>query len=392
MTALAAPLPGLADEVVSIPSTSRVPAEEWDRLARRGFHLHGWFAGAERCGWQGRHVGVRGAGGLRAIVPAYLTGSGVAHDLHDRWLGPLRDLAARTGLGLRPILSVQAPFAQTSEPLAEPGELPDPVLHRVFAALEAEAERAGARAVAWPYVDMSRGDLIAAARERGYAVLYAGATAWLPVPWASFDDYLASRSKNVRRTIRADLRALAELGLRTELTSGFRGEAPEMDRLYRQAFERRNARESPTPADLFQRLAEPEWHRRLACLTRERDRLVGASLNVWTGAVLDGTFAAFSPAHRAGPAYFNDLCYEPVRLACANGITAIDMGASALYAKVLRGAVLRRRVVLIRGAAPATHRLLSALGSIVAQRVAAKERRALGALWGPRCFADEEGA
>jgi len=391
VTSLAVARPTGAEEPVLLGGATDLPARAWDRLARRGFHLHAWFAAAERCGWRARHIAVRDPAGVRAVVPAYLIGVGTAHDLHDRWLGPLRDLATLTGLGLRPILSVQSPFAQISEPLGEPGALPDHLLHQVFAMLEREAERAGAKAVAWPYVDAARGDLIGMARERGYAVLYAGATAWLPVRWASFDEYLASRSKNVRRTIRSDLRALADARLRTGLVADFRREAAAMDRLYRDAFHRRNGRAAPTPADLFERLAVPGWPRRLAHLTWDGDRLVGTSLNVWTPEVLDGTFAAFTPDHRGGPVYYNDVCYEPVRLACANGIAAVDLGASALYAKVLRGAVLRRRMVLVRGTSPALHRALRALGRLAASRTQAKERRALGALWGPRCFDDEEG-
>ena len=49
-------------------------AAEWNSLARRGFHLHAWFLAAEQCGWEARHVAVRGSSGLQAVVPAYLTG------------------------------------------------------------------------------------------------------------------------------------------------------------------------------------------------------------------------------------------------------------------------------------------------------------------------------
>ena len=64
--------------------------------------------------------------------------------------------------------------------------------------------------------------------------------------------------------------------------------------------------------------------------------------------MLDGTFAAFGPREHGGPAYLNDLVYEPIRLACARGIGTIDLGMSALYPKVLRGARLRRRAFLRR--------------------------------------------
>ncbi len=387
-----APEIGTGVNLLRVEGVAGVPADQWNPLARRGFHLHGWFAGAERCGWRPRHVGVAGPDGLCAVVPAWLIACGAAHDLHDRWLGPLGGIASAAGLGLRPILSVQSPFAQCSEPLAEPGALPAALLHRVFGALEAEAEHAGARAVAWPFVDASRADLIGVARERGYGVFYAGVTARLRVEWPSFDDYVASRSKNVRRTIRADLRAFQGAALRTAAASDFRREAPGMDTLYRDDFRRRNGRGAPTPADLFERLAAPTYPACLALLATERERLVGMSLNVWTPRVLDGTFAAFSPEHAGGPAYYNDFCYEPVRLACRRGIAMIDLGASALYAKVLRGALLHRRMVLIRGTSPVAHRALSALGRLAGKRTAAKERVALGALGGSRSFAVEPDA
>jgi hypothetical protein len=110
------------------------------------------------------------------------------------------------------------------------------------------------------------------------------------------------------------------------------------------------------------------------------------SLNLAAGSMLDGTFAAFAGPERGGPAYLNDLVYQPVRLACRLGIPGLDLGMSALYPKVLRGARLRRRVALVRGTGPAMHQVLIALGSAVARRQEAKERRMLGALWGPDCY------
>lgn len=380
MTVLA-PAPGSNADVLALGAAAQVSPGDWDRLARRGFHAHAWCTAAERCGWVPRHVAVRDSGGLRAIFPAYLTGDDVAHDLHDRWLGPLRTAAERAGLALRPVLSVQSPFAQTSEPMAAPDLLSEPVLHDVFAALESEAEAAHARAVCWPWVGDHREDLIRVARERGYAVVYAGSAAVLPVEWGSFDDYLASRSKQVRRTVRADLRALEAAGLTFVWTHDFRREAAEMDRLYRDAFRRRNGRLPPTPADLFVRLGATPHPAVQAQLTRDGERLVGTSLNVHANGVLDGTFAAFASESTAGPVYYNDLCYAPVRLACTLGYSRIELGASALYAKVLRGAVLRPRVSLVRGTTRAVHEVLRRLGALTARRVEAKERLALGPLW-----------
>ena len=163
-----------------------------------------------------------------------------------------------------------------------------------------------------------------------------------------------------------------------------------MDRLYREAYTRRNGQAPRVAPGYFERLAAFTAPGVVAQLARAEGRLVGGSLNLAAGALVDGTFAAFGGDERGGPAYLNDLVYEPIRLACAHRIPTIDLGMSALYPKVLRGARLRRRVTLVRGRGPAIHQVLVALGAAVARRQAAKERRMLGPLWGPKCYEDGE--
>ena len=366
-----------------------VPEAEWNALARRGFHQHQWFRAAEDCGWRPRHVLAREDGEIRALFPAYLTGAETPHDLHERWLGPLRGIE-RLGLGLRPVLSVQSPFSLTSDPLGDVGALPRPALERVFELLEETAAGSRAKAVVWPFVDAADEAVIALARDRGYAVVPAGATARLRIWWDTFEEYVASRSKSVRRTIRADLAALQAARLETVAWSDYRPHADAMDELYRAAYRRRNGREPRLAPGWFHRVAGEPTPGIVGLLTSSGGRLVGTSLNLTAGAVLDGTFAAFAESEHGGPAYLNDLVYEPIRLACARGLGTIDLGMSALYPKVLRGARLRRRVALVRGSGPALHRVLAALGAAVARRQEAKERRMLGALWGPRCYEDGE--
>lgn len=373
-----APAPHTVD---TLQGAADLGAAEWNGLAQRGFHLHAWFLAAERCGWDARHVAVRGPSGIRAVVPAYLTGANHLNNLHDRWLGPLSRVMPAAGLSLRPVISVQTPFALVPHPLAYPGELSPPTLHQVFESLEASAEADRAKAVAWAGVGEDNAALVGVARERGYAILYSGATARMPVQWDSFEDYLASRSKSVRRTIKADLEAIRAAGLRTSLTTDFRAAVPAMTALYRDATRQRNGREALVPKEFFEQLSRSRSPGIRAQLTWRGERLVGTSLNLNTDQLLEGTFSAFAPEHRAGPAYFNDLVYEPVRVACREGIEAIDLGATALYAKALRGAVLRRRMILIRGTTASRHRIIRAVGQVVARHTERKERRALGPLW-----------
>jgi predicted N-acyltransferase len=387
MTALAVPAPRWS--TAPLEGAAALNEAEWNGLARRGFHIHHWFRAAEESGWRARHVIVREGPDARAVLPAYLTGAETPHDLHDRWLGPLRGLE-RIGLGLRPVLSVQSPFSLTSDVLGDANTLPRAMLAEAFDILEETAARERAKAVVWPFVDPAEGAVIALARERGYAVIDAGATARLRIWWPSFDEYVASRSKSVRRTIRSDLTALAAAGLETVSTSDYRNRAAEMDALYRDGYRLRNRRDTPLAPGYFERLASPPTPGISAQLTASGGRIVGMSLNLAAGALVDGTFAAFAVRERGGPAYLNDLVYEPVRLACGLGIRGLDLGMSGLYPKVLRGARLRRRVALVRGTGPTIHQVLIALGAAVARRQEAKERRMLGPLWGPKCYEDGE--
>ncbi len=375
--------------IIPIGDVGQVKAARWNRLASRGFQLHRWFAVAERCGWRPRHVVVAAPGGIDVVVPAYLIASGAPNDLHDRWLGPLRTLASHAGINLRPVLSVQSPFSVVSEPLGEVDSLSDALLHRAFETLERRAREDGAKAVVWPFVDVDHSALLRVGRERGYAQVYSGASARIQVRWGSLWEYLASRSKNVRRTIRADLESVARQGLRVVCTSDFRVEAAAMDRLYRSAFRDRNGRESPLASSFFRMLAEEPTDGIIAQLTWDGDRLVGSSVNLIGAGLIDGTFVAFAPEHRGGPAFFNDLVYQPLQLAFERAITELELGPTALYSKVLRGATLRRRMTLVRGVTPTMHRALAALGAMVARREQAKERKALGDLWGPRCFEED---
>ncbi len=367
--------------VVSIAGgASAVDRSEWDALAGRGFSLHRWHAAAEASGWRARHVVVREGGSVHAILPAYLLDGGSALDIHDRWLGPLGAAMAAAGLRLRPTISVGAPCSTTSEWLGDLDELPENVLAEVFGVLEDQARLDGARAVVWPFVDEGRVRLRAFAGQAGYLDSYAGSTARLAVEWPSFDDYVISRSKSLRRTIRGELRSLADDGFRTVMTADWRAHAREMAALYRAAGGTHRGRIPAVPASLFDHLSAQPADGLWGQLSFHQDRLVGSSISVAAGGVMEGTFAAFAPGFLAGPVYHSDLFYEPLRLACSLGIGCLDLGPTALYPKVLRGGRLRRRRTLARGLSFPVHGALRALGPLVARRTEWKERRALESL------------
>lgn len=366
--------------VATTGSAAHVSAEEWNGLARRGFSLHRWHVAAESCGWRARHIVVREDGTIRAILPAYLLDGAAALDIHDRWLGPLGPAMAAVGLRLRPTISVGAPCSTTSEGLGDLDALPEGVLADIFTTLGEQARRDGARAVVWPFVDEGQTRLREMARREGYLDSYGGSTARLAVEWPCFDDYVASRSKSLRRTIRGELRWLAERDIRTAMTPDFAAHAGAMAALYLATNRSHRGRTPSLPPAIFEHLAAAPARGLWGQLTFHRDRVVGSSISVAAGGVMEGTFAAFAPGFLAGPVYHNDLLYQPLRVACTEGVGAVDLGPTALYPKVLRGGRLVRRRALALGTSRPVHAALRALGPLVASRTEWKERRSLESL------------
>ncbi len=364
-----------------LDGAARIGAPAWNALARDGFHTYRWFEKLENAGWQARHLAAWQGRDLAGVLPAYLvTGHETSGDLHDRWLGALSPWAARIGVTLRPTLSVTLPLAMSSAPLGELGLESAANVDRILDALETRAREDRAKAVVWPYLDGECTAVRAAARRRGYVEIHGDTSAELAMEWDSFESYVASRSKSVRRTIRTDLRALERDGFRLESATDFRHATAAMNALYRESYRRRNGVEARLMPAFFDRLAATPDPAIWAQLTWQGDRLVGSSLNLSAGGRLDGTLAAFAAEVQGGPVYYNDLLYAPLATACRLGATRINLGATALHAKLLRGARLRRRVSLVRGLTPAVHLLLRGLGRVIDARNREKERRAIGGL------------
>ncbi len=364
-----------------LDGAAELPAAEWDRLARRGFHLHCLFVAAEAGGrLRAHHLLARDDGGCRALFPAYLQETALHGDLHDRWLGPLASLATRAGLRLRPTLAVTPPLVTASDPLGDPAALDEETLESVFDLLERRARAERARAIVWPALGPGHETLVRHALRRGYLAFYAGCRAVLQVGWTSFEDYVASRSKKVRQTIRADLQILRETGTSCTRTCDFAAEAEEMETLYRDFFRRRNGRPAELAEGFFARLASAHHPGVTAQMGRQGGRLATISLNFTTPAMLDGSFGGYAEGVPGGAVYVSDAIYQPITATAGSAVTKIDLGPAALYAKVVRGAVLRPQITLAFGLTRATGLALRALGRASAARTHAKERRGLRGL------------
>ena len=361
-----------------IGSARHVSRAQWDALARRGYHRHAWFLIAEGCGAEPRHVGVYRGGELAAVIPAFIERETLHGDLHARWYGPAHRVAAAVGASLRPSLAIGAPMSTGSDPLGSDGVLTESVLDEALELLETEARSDRVRAIVWPFVDADATAVREAALQRGYRESFANAEAIIDVDWSSPEEYISSRSKNVRRTLRNELAWVHDQGIRVTWETDLRQHAETFDAFYRASYVARNGRVANLAPNFFLELAK---HRskgvRVQCAWRGQT-LLEMAVALDAGGALDLCLSAQSDETRNGLLYQHCLCYDPVRVSIADGISRIHLGPSALYPKVLRGARLSTRMTLVRGLTPAARAAVRVLAPLTSSRNRAKHKRLVG--------------
>lgn len=357
-----------------------VPRAAWDALARRGYHRHAWFVANESCGAQARHVAVYENDALVAIVPSYIERETLHGDLHARWYGPLHAVASAFGVGLRPSLAIGAPMSSGSDLLGADSALTESVIDSALELLEEESRVASVKAIVWPFVNEQSLAAREVARRRGYLESFANSEAVLDVAWSSAEQYVASHSKSVRRTLRQELAWVSENGVRVTWENDLEPLAAELDALYRASYAVRNGHPPALAPSFFATLAlQRSPGVRVQC-ARRNGELLEMAVALDCGGALDLCLSAQSNETRNGLLYQYCLCYDPVRDAIANGVSRIHLGPSALYPKVLRGARLARRVTLVRGCTAPARAALRVLAPAVAARNEAKQRRRLAAV------------
>lgn len=359
---------------------NEVPRADWDALARRGYHRHAWFVANERCGAQARHVAAYDDAALVAIVPAYIERETLHGDLHARWYGPLHGTASALGIGLRPSLAIGAPMSSGSDPLGADTAFTESVIDAALELLEREARAANVKAIVWPYVSETASAARAVARRRRYLESFANSEAVLDVQWSSGEEYVASQSKSVRRTLRQELEWVHEEGIRVTWEKDLEPLAAELDVLYRASYAARNGNAPALAPSFFAELASQRSPGVRVQCARRGGELLEMAIALDGGGALDLCLSAQSSETRNGLLYQHCLCYDPVRDAIANGVSRIHLGPSALYPKVLRGARLARRVTLVRGCTAPARAALRLLAPRLAARNEAKQRHRLAAL------------
>jgi predicted N-acyltransferase len=351
--------------------------KHWDALAHRGTHRHAWFVAAEACGAEPRHVGVFKGGKLVAVIPAYIERETLHGDLHARWYGPARCIAEALGASLRPSLAIAAPMSTSSDPLGSDEVLTEAVIDQALALLETEARAERAKAIVWPYVDASATAVRETARLRGYRESFATSEAVMDVSWSSPEAYVASRSKNVERTLRNELAWVHDQGIRISWETDLRPHADAIDALYRSSHVARTGRAANLAPNFFSELAKQRSAGvRVQCAWRGQT-LLEMAVALDGGDALDLCMSAQSDETSRGLLYQYCLCYDPIRAAIESGLTRINLGSSALYAKLVRGARLNSRMTLARGLTPAARAAVRVLAPLTNARNSARHRRLL---------------
>jgi predicted N-acyltransferase len=357
-----------------------IPRDTWDALARRGYHRHAWFVAAEACGAEAKHVGVYKGAELVGVIPAYIERETLHGDLHARWYGPARGIAAAIGGSLRPSLAMGAPMSSGSDPLGSDEVLTDAVLDEALQLLEEEARVERVKAIVWPFLDESATTIREVARLRGFRESFANSEAVVDVEWSSTEEYLESRSKKVRRTLRNELAWVHDQGIRISWETDLRAHAESFDAFYRASYLSRNGRAASLAPNFFTELAKTRTPGvRVQCAWKG-STLLQMTVALDGGGALDLCMLAQSDETRNGLLYQHCLCYDPIRVAIADGLTRIHLGPSALYPKLLRGARLQSHLTLVRGMTPAARAALSVLSPVTNVRNRAKQRRLLGKL------------
>lgn len=361
---------GASAVTATVADLADVPGARWATLdGPATFYLdHGWMtAMGSTVGERTRVVLVAGAGGrLLAGFPVHLQ-SAASYGRYDPWSVLFGDERVTAAAGLDPVLTSVAPgFVAGVRWAAGLGDAEAAAAaDDGLAAMEALAADEGAPATAFLYVPEGEDPVLEQALDRrGYAAGVVGADCRLAVPWADFDEYLATRTRTRRSSVRAEVRRFREAGLAVE-AAGVEALTDDLAPLHAEW----RARHGPgvdvealrRQYDAVRRHAGAAM--RMFVARRGGETLAFAQFYEHDG-VLYSRAAGFRYAALDGAfAYFNVIFYEPLRWAMANGVGEIRYSMESSDAKVGRGCHLvpLRLHVLAPGAPPGVAAALAAV-------------------------------
>lgn len=201
-----------------LTSIGDIDRDAWNRCFPGELEDYDYHAAVEAAGVPGfafRYIVVRDGDGLRAAAPAFLT----AYRLDTTAEGAVRTVMQAIGRVLPGLMTLR--LACLGSPVAEIchlGFAPDIASeHRVRLAdaiaegLDLLARREGIGFLAVKDLPAGAADAAAALSRRGFSTVPGQPTAVLPLPFPTFDDYMASLGRATRKDMRRKLRVESQL-------------------------------------------------------------------------------------------------------------------------------------------------------------------------------------
>jgi predicted N-acyltransferase len=321
-----------------LDSLADVEASQWDALAGsqpfvrhaflRALETSGCVGGAS--GWLSMHLVLRRQGRLQAALPLYLKHDSYGEFVFDwSWA---RAFAARWGRSYYPKLVSAVPFT----PVAGPRLLGEAAARQRL--LEGALELARALGVSsWHCLFPTRQQ--AEELAQGGLLLRQGVQLhWHNAGYASFDDFLASLTRERRKKIRQERRRLFEAGVRFEWRIG--SQISEADwhffnRCYRHTYREHGSAPYLNLA-FFLELGTHLGEACLLVLARRGDKPIAAALNLFDGEALYGRYwgsLEFVPG-----LHFETCYYQGIAFCIERGLARFEGGAGGEH-KLPRGFV-----------------------------------------------------
>jgi predicted N-acyltransferase len=199
-------------------------------------------------------------------------------------------------------------------------------------------------------------------------------TLYLDIRWSSFDSYLNSLKRKVRRNVRREIRKCRECGVTIEEEKEFGDLAITLSDLYGNLFFKYNGNTSnPVSASFFRELGRYAKDKTRVFIARKNNKIVGFSLSLQHRDVLDVYMSGFDYELQTNKdfTYFNTVYYAPIKLAIEENIRRIDFSATMDDVKLRRGCKIERLYWFVK----VHNKLLRPLASLYVQRKRASRAR-----------------
>ena len=334
------------DYVIRVhPDPSDVPLDAWNALLAGQAQptpfmrleyfraLHDSGSAVAESGWQPQFIGVWLGDALVAACPAYLKSHSYGEYVFDwAWADAYR----RHGLAYYPKLLVAVPFTPVpgSRLLARDAAARK-VLMQGLQALARQQELSSAHLLFGDAND------VAAADDQGWMRRSGVQFHWqnrAPLPYDSFEDFLASMQREKRKKIQQEQRKVRDAGVHFEALQGAQIAATDWDFFYH-CYQLTYRAHHSTPyltREFFQAMSETMAEHWLLFIAKRGDERIAASLIALDPQLGHAYGRYWGAVEHVSCLHFDACYYQPLAWCIANGYQRFEGGAQGEH-KMARG-------------------------------------------------------